>query len=135
MKRILLVDDREVDNYINTLICQDTGLVEIIDSCKNGKDAIDYLSTKGDDDNYPKPDIIFLDINMPIMNGWEFLEAYDQLDKDKQGGKVIIMLTTSLNPDDIARAKQYTSLDEFRSKPMTKEMFIDIIEKYESSLV
>lgn len=124
-----MVDDREVDNYINTIILEETGLAENIDSCKNGNDAINYLKTQING-QYPKPDIIFLDINMPLMNGWEFLETYEKLDLDLHGGKVIIMLTTSLNPDDAEKAKKYKHLNAFKSKPMTKEMFIEIVETF-----
>lgn len=66
------------------------------------------------------------------MNGWEFIEEYKKLDKDLQSKMVVVMLTTSDNPDDKALAKTKNVLTDFKTKPLTKEMLDDILSKYHS---
>jgi len=67
---------------------------------------------------------------MPGMNGWEFLDEYHKLDKDIQSKVIVVMLTTSDNPDDEAKAKNWDFISDFITKPLTKEILEDIIEKY-----
>lgn len=64
------------------------------------------------------------------MKGWEFLEAYDRLDEELQSRVVIIILTTSENPDDVAKAKGWASVSDYRSKPLTDDILKEIINKY-----
>ena len=78
----------------------------------------------------PFPDIIFLDINMPAMDGWEFLEKYSELKDSLPHYPVVIMLSTSLNPDDELRAQSIPEISEFFNKPMTLEMIALAIAKY-----
>jgi response regulator RpfG family c-di-GMP phosphodiesterase len=66
---------------------------------------------------------------MPEMNGWEFLQEYDLLDKELQS-PVIIMLTTSENPDDIKKTKSWSFVSEYVTKPLTKDLIKDVIDKY-----
>ena len=77
-----------------------------------------------------QPDLIFLDINMPGMNGWEFLEEYNKLDKEIQSRVMVIMLTTSDNPDDSMRAKTWGFVSDYITKPLTKERLKDIIDAH-----
>jgi len=91
--------------------------------------ALEYLKLTKDKINL-LPDLILLDINMPGMNGWEFLVEYNKLDKSLQSKVVIIMLTTSENSDDIQRAKSENFVSDFITKPMTKEIMLHIIKKY-----
>lgn len=121
LKTILLVDDDHSTNFYHRLVLHEAGVAERIDVCVNGEAAIEYL-TEALKEGAPLPEIIFLDINMPVMDGWEFLKAFDQL-PDKIKDKVnIVILTTSINPDDREYAMQQPHVKEFKNKPISAEM-------------
>lgn len=128
LKCILLVDDDDAVNFIHNRVINKSGCCSNVAITRNGQEAIDFLTTKVDG-AYPKPDLIFLDINMPVMNGWEFLEEYEKLEKEQKGREIIVMLTTSLNPDDKEKAKQKAHIDAFHPKPMSVEQLKSILEK------
>jgi len=126
---ILLIDDDGTTNFLHKIIIQETGLAEKVVAVQSGKEALEYLEKK-EDGEYPRPDLIFLDINMPAMNGWEFLEEYNKLDQSLKGQIMIVMLTTSINPDDETKAQDIDLIDGFLSKPLTEEMLAEIIENH-----
>lgn len=129
LNTILLVDDDQATNFLHKMVIKKADCTDQIHVELNGEAAITYLSTMKDG-KYPSPDLIFLDINMPRMNGWAFLEEYEKLQDNQQGTAVIVMLTTSLNPDDVEQSKKFKEISEFRSKPMTSTMLQEIISKY-----
>jgi CheY-like chemotaxis protein len=129
LKCILLVDDNHDDNFIHEREIKKINLKNIVKTKNSGIEALDYLKSKEDNEG-PHPDLIFLDINMPGMNGWEFLEEYSKLDKELQSKALIIMLTTSQNPDDEARAKTWPFVSDYITKPLTKQVMEGIIDKY-----
>jgi CheY-like chemotaxis protein len=75
------------------------------------------------------PQLIFLDINMPVMNGFEFIKAYEKSESYDKGSVIVMMLTTSVNSKDIENAN-HPYISGFLSKPLTKEMVQDVMEKY-----
>ena len=103
---ILLVDDDETTNFYNELIIQKHFSEAKIVVMTNGQKALDYL-----EQNHP-PTIILLDINMPVMDGFEFLEIYQQQQHAEQ--PLIAMLTTSLNPDDIQIVDTYPQIKKWQ---------------------
>jgi CheY-like chemotaxis protein len=127
---ILLIDDNPADNHFHKIIIEEADVCNHIKVSLNGTEALDYIRKSGTSDEFPKPNIIFLDINMPRMNGFEFLEEYKKLDEKLKSEVVIVMLTTSLNPDDAKKAKENTVVKEFQNKPLTVESLNAVVEKY-----
>ena len=78
----------------------------------------------------PRPDLIFLDINMPAMDGWEFLGIYRTLPAEKKADTVLIMLTTSLNPDDELRTRAIPEVSGFEHKPLNQASLEKVLSKY-----
>jgi len=123
---ILLIDDDSEDNFFHQMVIEEMNIVDHIEVALNGVEALNFLKKE----NQTHPDIIFLDINMPKMNGWEFLEAYAKLNPDQKAKLLVVMLTTSINPLDKERAEQFPDIIGFNSKPLTKEMLNEILEKH-----
>ena len=124
---ILLVDDDEINNFISIKLIRKALFNAEITACLNGKFAIDQLvemQRKGAD---KLPDYILLDINMPIMNGWEFLDEYKRLNIDPLGKTKIYIISSSVFSNDINKARSYPLVKSFISKPLSvdkiKEMF------------
>ena len=128
LNSILLIDDDVATNFIHTHLIKKTLVVDTVINKLNGEEAIAYLTTKKDGE-YPQPDLIFLDINMPVMNGWEFIEEYKKNNFSKKS-VLITMLTTSLNPNEIERAEKIEIISDFVTKPLTVECLQDIVKSY-----
>ena len=123
---ILLVDDDPDDNFYHQIIINEMNIVNHIDIVINGIEAIAYLKKE----NQIPPEIIFLDLNMPKMNGWEFLEQYKHLNIAQKAKVLIVILTTSANPDHIKRAKEIQEVTGFETKPLTKELMLEILQQH-----
>ena len=124
----MLVDDNPDDNFFHEREIKQNNPDNIVITQNTAAKALEYL--KSTSAEHPHPDLIFLDINMPRMNGWEFLEEYNRLDEKLRSRALIIMLTTSENPDDLAKAKGWGFVADYRSKPLTEKMMEEIINKY-----
>ncbi len=128
---VLLIDDDDVSNFLNRRVIECAAITEHIEVKLNGKEALDYLNAV-DDEKIPSSDLllILLDINMPIMDGWEFLAAYHKQQQMKQRKANIVMLSTSNNPDDQKRAEGFPFIRGFKSKPLTLEVIEDIVKMH-----
>jgi CheY-like chemotaxis protein len=128
---ILLVDDNHADNEFHKIVINKAGVCDHIEIALNGQKALDYINRSAQSPELlPQPELIFLDVNMPRMNGFEFLEEYDKLDEELKSKLVVMMLTTSLNPVDRERANEYDCLAEFLNKPLTSQSVQKLVEKY-----
>lgn len=128
---ILLVDDNASDNAYHKIIIETVGICNHIKIATDGQKALDYLLKAFEpnpEESYPIPDLIFLDINMPRMNGYEFLDEYKKF-KEKVGKIImIVMLTTSSNPDDRTKSLE-KNVKEFLIKPLTGLKLQEIIDQ------
>lgn len=123
---ILLVDDDEINNFISIKLIKKALLNTEITACLNGKFAIDQLLEISRKDPSKLPDYILLDINMPIMNGWEFLDEYEKLDIDPAGKSKIYIISSSVFSNDISKAKSYPLVKDFISKPLNVEKISEV---------
>ncbi len=125
---ILLIDDDEPTNYYNSKVVKKADCCKRIQICLGVDEAIAFLKN-GDGEDYPSPELIFLDINMPGKDGWDFLDEYSSLSEEAKGDVVVAMLTTSLNPADEEKAFE-KGAKGFARKPLSIEQIHNIIKKH-----
>lgn len=123
----LLVDDDRINNFLNQRLLDSLNITEKLLTALNGQEALTLFTQECQEAGCPS--LILLDVNMPVMNGFEFLEAYDKLKITPKEPVIIIMLTTSLHPRDVERV-QRLGIAGFINKPLTKEKVNDILKSY-----
>lgn len=134
LNSILLVDDDDAAIFLHKAVIEIVDCADKIVVAENGEEAIKLLTEKVDGD-YLQPSLILLDINMPRMNGWEFLEIYKRLTLQQKARIVIIMLTTSLNPSDREKALNLSDVSGFMNKPITIESLKELLKSYFPDIV
>lgn len=131
---ILLIDDDEASNFLTKILLDEACIAEHIKTKQTAKAALHYIKDSaqlnGHLNTLPYPSLIFLDINMPAIDGWEFIEQYAALLKELPSKIVIVMLSTSLNPDDRSRALSIPEIDLFAIKPLTPEILQSVITDF-----
>jgi len=125
---VLLIDDSIPINYFHKIIIEKSGVSLSCVAVNNGQEGLDYLQIKQDAQER-FPELIFVDINMPVMNGWEFLEKFRTNHIATLKEVVTVMLTTSINPDDKEKAKKLNVLN-YLPKPLTVKVLEDLCESY-----
>ena len=132
LRGILFVDDSITANFYHQDLFEELDIANEIAVVEDGLEALEFLKTKGAfksyPNEYPQPSIIFLDVNMPRMDGLEFLAAYSKIPKEQNQGQVIIMLTTSLLEDDKTTALSYDFVADFWNKPIDEITIVDRIK-------
>ncbi|MBQ4821707.1 response regulator [Aquimarina sp. MMG016] len=124
LKHFLLIDDSKATNFFNKTIIEKVACVEKVVIAENGKDALDYIE-KG-----MIPEVIFLDINMPVMNGWEFISNYQKLDDKFKKSIIILMLGAELNQEEKKLVESIPEIHGFEEKMLTKNIVQKIVNNF-----
>ena len=120
----MLIDDNEIDNLINQKMIEASGITEHIYTHTGARSAIEFLKNmeklKESGQNV-LPDLIFLDIDMPLMDGFQFLDEFENLEADTKSKCSVVMLTSSISPSDVNKSKNYEYVKKYINKPLTQE--------------
>jgi PAS domain S-box-containing protein len=126
---VYLIDDDPVVNVISKKTIEKAGFAKRIGIYKRASAALNELRKIYESDIKEFPEVIFLDINMPEMNGWEFLNEFEKLCEEIKKSCKVFMLTSSIDPNDVKKSQTYESVKDFIIKPLTKEKLLDLKSK------
>lgn len=129
LRTVLLIDDCDADNFLHRRAIQRSGLVEEIVVQPDGEAGLAYLQSCADAGD-AFPELVLVDINMPRMTGWEFLEGFSELTGATPSPTVLYVLSGTLNPADHARAEASPVVAGFRSKSLTSEMLREMVDTH-----
>lgn len=126
LSKILCVDDDPITLMLCKKVIEKAEFSKEIDTAQNGEDALKYFDNlkemQNDNSDLVLPQLMFLDLNMPIMGGWEFLDIFsDQKYHSFFPDLKVIVLSSTIDPKDIEKSKSYSMVIDFLSKPITKD--------------
>jgi CheY-like chemotaxis protein len=132
LNTILLVDDDEASNFLHSIFINKLDMDITINSALNGKEALDFILGKGQE-QLELPCMVMLDLRMPVMDGWQFMKAYEELVPKKLKDQItIVLVTISDNQEDKDKAISNEYIAEFSQKPLSDETFKALIQKHYS---
>lgn len=130
-KQILCIDDDPIALMLCKKVISKFQFSEEVFVAKNGAEALNLLENSHDilQSENNAPELIFLDLNMPVMGGWEFLDHITSEEFPYSNQIPVVILSSTIDPQDVARAKEYSVVLDFVSKPITKETLMYLSEK------
>ncbi len=126
----MLIDDDPVSNKINQLFLRKHRWLAQVVAFEDGQQALQALQAAA---ALTTPDVILLDVGMPVYDGWDFLEEYEKLPRELTGRCLLYMLSSSINPPDIQKAGNYRTVKAYFTKPLTPEVLEQIKEDYRAA--
>lgn len=130
LQTILCVDDDPITLMLCKMVISKALFSNEIATAKNGEDALRYFDKlKENTPNHSKPQLIFLDLNMPVMGGWEFLDSFSTAEYSEYHNTKVIILSSTIDPADLEKSKKYPMVMDFLSKPISKEMLESLKNK------
>jgi CheY-like chemotaxis protein len=131
LDQILCVDDDAITLMLCKKVIERASFSAEIITANNGEEALALFHKLKNQHSAKKPQLIFLDLNMPIMGGWEFLDNFTSAEYQEFNHIGIIVLSSTINPEDLIKAKKYPVVIDFLSKPISKNMLEYLKEKFE----
>ena len=128
IKDIFLIDDDALVNFLKQEIIKDSHPDKKVRSFESATEALEVIKEMLNTSDSKLPQLILLDINMPVMDGWEFLDIFDQLPENKTKDCKIIMHTSSIDPRDIEKAKTYKAVVDYMTKPLNLQSLSKIFQ-------
>ncbi|HEY9178899.1 MAG TPA: response regulator [Flavipsychrobacter sp.] len=123
----IVIDDSKLDCFIAEKIILNSGKCESVKVFQQAVQALEYIQAAATSQSTT---VVFVDIQMPVMNGFEFVENFEKLSDELKKNYHIYMLSSSINENDIARVKGYPSVKHFLNKPLTNNTIQSVLEEY-----
>ena len=130
LKKVVLIDDDQINNFVCETIIRSENFAERVVSYEWAEDALNHLKQTAIENPEDFPELIFLDINMPGMDGWKFLDEYKNLPEAVTKKCSLFMLSSAVDREDIICAKTHAEVRDFFSKPLSPEILNLIKEDY-----
>lgn len=130
LKKVILIDDDQVNNFVCESIIRNEKFAEEVISFQMAEEALSFLKDATEEAPGAFPDLIFLDINMPGMDGWTFIDEYRKLPADITKNCCLFMLSSAVDRKDIVSAKNHEEVRDFFSKPLSSEILNFIKEEF-----
>jgi len=132
IKTVFCIDDDLITLALCEMVIKKASFAESVVTAKNGKEGLNFFSAFFSKNNTgfseEPPQLIFLDLNMPVMNGWDFLEEYLMKYSDRLPNTKVVIVSSTVNPEDFSRANRYEIVIDFINKPLTVEGMEELME-------
>ncbi|MGV3539939.1 MAG: response regulator [Rufibacter sp.] len=129
-QKVFLIDDDEIHNFLCESVIRNQKFAASVSSFLWAEEALEALSRIVAEAPHQFPEIIFLDINMPGMDGWEFIEEYRKLPESLTQSCLLFVLSSAVDKNDISHARNLSEVADFFSKPLTSDILDIITEQY-----
>ncbi|MBD0258383.1 MAG: response regulator [Cytophagales bacterium] len=136
-RRVVLVDDNRASNFLHQCLLEELSLTDEIVVLSNGRQALDYLTTQrpaGEGSEPGGKDLVLVDVNMPVMNGWELLDELEHADREYLRRNAVVMLTSCTHETDAARASRLT-IKGYLEKPLDEQKVSALISAMDNSAI